>query len=115
METDNTTIRVKKTSRATINEFCARTHTDVIDFIEALTTELQKQLDLMEPNKRLLWMVEFYNKDNCPKTIIRLSDAFYSSLGEMPPELRASVLKEFGYDERFNEVKKPEEKKEDEK
>jgi hypothetical protein len=97
MESDNTTIRVKKTSRDTINEFCERTHTNVIDFIDVLTTELQKQLDLCEPNKRLLYMVDFYNKDNCPKTIIRLSDALASSLDEIPEELHEEIFQKFGY------------------
>jgi hypothetical protein len=72
-------------------------------------------------------MVDFYNKDNCPKTIIRLSDALDSSLAEIPEELHKDILREFGYDEKFRDLRAkpdvdpiqqrprpPEEKKDDE-
>jgi hypothetical protein len=115
METNNTTIRVKKTSRATINEFCARTHTDVIDFMEQLTTELQKSLDVMEDGKRLLYLIDFDPKVRWVH--IRLSDAFDSSLAEIPEDLRTEIFEKFGYrvvNGRFVDLReKPEEKKEE--
>jgi len=83
----------------------------MILLLDDIFKQVQKQLDLMEPNKRLLFMADFYNKDNCPKTIIRLSDALASSLEEIDPEMRKDVLKAFGYDEKFHDIPREEQQK----
>ena len=110
-ENDSTTFRIGNKGAETLREFCIRTHTSQIDFMNLLMEQVQLLLDLQESGKRLLWMVDLYNKDNVPKVIIRLSDALYSSLDEIPPELQKKVLEGFDYstDGKFTDLrgKKP--------
>lgn len=98
MEESTTTIRIKKSSRDILNEYCGRQGIEVLAFVDALTIAMKKQLDLMNPNtKRLLGMVDFYNRDMMPKIILRLSDNLCSSMSELPSSLRQEVYEAFGY------------------
>ncbi|MGA2522906.1 MAG: hypothetical protein ABSF65_01985 [Candidatus Bathyarchaeia archaeon] len=108
------TISVSPETLSTWNELSTRTGIPISTLIKEIAESVQKQLDLMQTNRKLLFMSDFYNKDNVPKTIIRLSD--YNSFGfdQIPQEYRKIVLDAFGYstDGKFTDLR---EKKESEK
>lgn len=99
METSEyTTIRITKKAKKTVDEFQRRTGTNFTEDFDLIMEQLQKVLDLQDATKqRLLWQVDFYNKDNVPKVIIRVSDALDSCFSEIPPELQKKVLEAWDY------------------
>ena len=106
-----TTISVSPETLATWNELSARTRIPISTLLKDISETIQKQLDLMESGKKLLFMADFYNKDNVPKTIVRLSDAFTAGI---PSELnRDEVLKAFGYEMKDGHLIDTTEKKEE--
>jgi len=109
-----TTISVSPESLATWNELSARTGIPISTLLKEITESVQKQLDLMQPNRKLLFMADLYidkQTANLPKTIIRLSDANSFGFDQIPQELRKQVLDAFGYstDGKFTDLtEKPE-------
>lgn len=91
-------IRVSTETLNTLKQLSNRTQIDMLTLLDDIFKQIQLQLDLMESGKKLLFMADLYNKDNMPKVIIRLSDNIYSSLAEIPNELRAEIYKAFGYE-----------------
>lgn len=108
-ESETTTVRVKNEDKKTWDEFLVRTSTSGIDAFHLIMAELQKLLDLMTPNKRLLWMADMDSHGSNRMVHIRLSDNLDSSLAEIPQELHDQIKKEFGYGPNFEDLReKPE-------
>lgn len=110
------TISASKETIKTWNELSKRTRIPISTLLREISESIQKQLDLLEPNKKLLFMADFYKKDNVPKTIIRISDANAFGLDQIPSEFRNDILKAFSYstDGKFTDLRDLE-KKESEK
>gem|GEM_PF-6522302 len=105
MEPESTTIRVKNTTAKTLREFCNRTQTNQIDLMTELGTQIQLLLDIMESGKKLLYLVDFDNKNRMVH--IRLSDALMTCFDQIDPEMRTEILKAFGYsnDGKFTDLR----------
>ena len=96
-----TTISVSPETLATWNELSERTRIPISRLLREITENIQKQLDLMQPNHTLNFLTDLYidkHTANLPKTIIRLSDSNSFGLDSIPAELRNEVIKAFGYE-----------------
>jgi hypothetical protein len=114
IEHDYSSIRVTVEAKKTWDEFLARTHSYGTETFSQLMEQLQLLLDIMEDGKKLLFLFDFDNKNKMVH--IRLSDALMSSFAEIDPEMRAEILKAFGYstDGKFTDLReKPKEEKKD--
>jgi hypothetical protein len=110
-QSDYSSIKVTVEAKKTWDEFLGRTHTSGIDAFEQFMCELRLLLDLMSPNKKILFLFNLEHSGTNRWVILRLSDALDSSFSEIPSELHKDILKEFGYDEKFHDLRL---KKEDE-
>ena len=116
-EQDSKVIRVTDSTYNTLKEMSERTSIKMSTILELIFCEVQKQLDLMQSNKKLLFMSDLYidkQTASLPKTIIRLSDACSFGLNDLTKEQRDEILKAFDYstDGKFTDLR---EKKEVEK
>jgi hypothetical protein len=106
------TIRVRTDDKAVWDEFLERTHSEGTEAFHQFMGELRLLMDLMTPNKKLLYLFEMNHHGTNRWVILRLSDALDSSFSEIPSELHKDILREFGYDEKFHDLR---EQKKDEK
>ena len=99
MEEERKIIKVTASTWDTFKELSSRTRLDMMDLLASIAEQVQKQLDLLESDKRLLFMSDLYidkNTANLPKTIIRLSDAnSFGGLDSIPPRTSKRGFREF--------------------
>lgn len=76
MEPESTTIRVSMEAKKTWDEFLARTRTSGTEAFSQFMTELRLLLDLMEQNRKLLFMFNLEHTGTNRFVILRLSDHF---------------------------------------
>jgi hypothetical protein len=96
-------ISVSPETLATWQELSARTRIPIARLLKEITANVQKQLDLLDPDRTLNFFTDLYidsHTPNLPKTliIIRLSDATSFGLDFLPVELQEQVMKAFGYE-----------------
>lgn len=101
----NPTIKIRKEDKAVWDEFLERTRSEGTETFHQFMGELRLLLDLMSPNRKLLFTFDMNHHGTNKWVILRLSDANSFGLDAIPPELRADVLKAFGYDEQFHDLR----------
>lgn len=106
-QSDYSSIRVTADAKKTWDEFLARTHSYGTETFSQFMSELRLLLDLMEPNKKLLFMFNMNHEGTNRFVILRLSDNLCTSLDQIPFELHKDIMKQFGYsnDGRFTDLR----------
>lgn len=116
-QSDYSTIRVTADAKKTWDEFLRRTHTTGTEAFSQFMGELSLLLDLMSPERKLLFMFNMNHEGTNRFVILRLSDSFYGIVTptkEMLEKFDYSVDKD-GHVVDKREVQRPEPPKEGEK
>jgi len=89
-------MRISNEAYATLTELSDRTRIPMVSLVDEIFESVQKQLDLMQINRKLLFMCDLYTRDRMPKVIIRLSDAnSFGFLGnlDVPNDVKRELQK----------------------